>query len=336
MKKLDLKKLNPKNLSRRQRIVVIIVAAVLILALVGFLCVHHYVSKINRVGEEIETVAPEDESFETDENNGLDELDADAIDWDSMESGPLGDEKLLNILLVGQDRRPGEGRARSDAMIVCSVNVEKKKVSMISFLRDLYVQIPGYTDNRLNTAYVFGGFPLLKKTLTKNFGITIDGCFEVDFSGFKALIDKIGGVDIKLTASEAGIVGGGCTEGVNRLNGTQALEYARIRKIGTDFARTSRQRTVLMAAFQRVKELGLTELIGLLDAALPYLSTDMSAGNIYSTVRKLFPLISSVDVNSYYIPADGTYSNVYIRQMAVLLPDLNKIRDLLKNEYLPF
>ena len=64
-------------------------------------------------------------------------------------------------------------------MIVASINLETKSVSLISFMRDLYVQIPGYSDNRLNAAYVFGGFPLLKDTLYKNFGITIDGSFDV-------------------------------------------------------------------------------------------------------------------------------------------------------------
>lgn len=75
---------------------------------------------------------------------------------------------------------------------------------MISFLRDLYVQIPGgYSDNRLNAAYVFGGFPLLMDTLHTNFGVSIDGCFEVDFSGFQSVIDILGGVDIEMTSKEA-------------------------------------------------------------------------------------------------------------------------------------
>ena len=86
------------------------------------------------------------------------------VDWSEIE--PFLDDDLLNILLVGQDRREGEGRQRSDSMILCSINPATKQISMISFLRDLYVQIPGgYSDNRLNAAYVFGGFPLLMDCL---------------------------------------------------------------------------------------------------------------------------------------------------------------------------
>ena len=221
-------------------------------------------------------------------------------------------------------------------MIVCSVNPQTKKVSMISFLRDLYVQIPGYSDNRLNAAYAFGGFPLLKSALYANFGITIDGCFEVDFNGFTALIDQIGGVDITLTEAEAARVGQGAYAGLNHLNGAQALNYARIRKIGTDFARTNRQRTVLMAVFNKLKSRGGSEILKLLDAALPYIPTDMSSGDIYSLAAKLIPLATSLEVNSYYVPPEGTYSNVYIRGMAVLYPNLSSIRDILKNQYLPF
>ena len=313
----------------------LIVAAVLLVLLVaaGFLFVNHYVNKINRIGE-IETVAPADEDFETEPNEGLSELDPDEVDWGEI--APLMDDDLLNILLVGQDRRPGQGRQRSDTMILCSINAETKKIVLISFLRDLYVQIPGYTDNRLNAAYVFGGFPLLKDSLLKNFGITVDGCFEVDFNGFIALIDEINGVDISLTAAEAKIVGGGTVEGENHLDGEHALEYARIRKIDSDFQRTNRQRKVLLACYEKIKKCSLKELLSLLDQALPHLTTDLTNSQIYTIAAKLFPLFTSVDINTYHIPPDGTYSNLYIRGMAILYPDLKTIRDILANEYIPF
>ena len=321
------------KIQKKYLIPAIIVFLILALAATAVITSNHYLNKINRVGDDVEIIAPEDEDFETEENTGLEELDPEQVEWGTVAES-LGDEKLINILLVGQDRRPGEGRQRSDAMIVVSINQENKKISMISFLRDLYVQIPGYSDNRLNAAYVFGGFPLLKRLGTIETVLAI-GCFEVDFNGFMALIDQIGGVDIYLTAAECERVYG-ASEGMNHLDGHQALSYARIRKIGTDFARTNRQRTVLLAAFDVVKQKSLTELLRLLDNALPYITTDMSNTEIYSLATKLFPLISSVKINSYYIPPDGMYSNVYIRQMAVLYPDLGAIRNILKNEYLPF
>ena len=315
-----------------------VIAGLFLISVVGgFIFVGHYLNKMKRVNNEVDTVSPEDEDFETDENNGLDILDPDSILWNPVTSDPaaLAGSRMMNFLLIGQDRRPGEGRQRSDAMIVCSVNPASKKVAMVSFLRDLYVQIPGYTDNRLNAAYAFGGFPLLKSSLNANFGISVDGCFEVDFTGFKTLIDEIDGIDITLTAAEAKRIGKGTVEGVNHMNGERALAYARIRKIGTDFARTNRQRTVLMAAYQKVKGKSPSELLRLLEDTLPFITTDMSNADIYATAMKLFPMVRSVEIGSYYIPPDNAYSNVYIRGMAVLLPDLEKIRQLLWNEYLP-
>ncbi len=293
-----------------------------------------YLNKINRVGDEAYTVPASNEDFETDDNtDGLDEIAPEAVTWSRTE--PLIDEDLLNFLLVGQDKRPGEGRQRSDTMIVVSVNPKTKQISLISFLRDLYVQIPGYSDNRLNAAYCFGGFPLLKSALYTNFGISIDGSFEVDFDGFRALINQIGGIDVELTEGEAAIVGPNIKPGMNHLDGRQALIYARIRKIGTDFARTGRQRTVLMACYEKIKQKSFSEINDLISVALPYVTTDMSNRDIYGTVFKLFSLITSVDINSYYVPPGGTYENKYIRGMAILYPDLGAIREILAEEYLP-
>ena len=244
--------------------------------------------------------------------------------------------KLTNILLVGQDRRPGEGRSRSDAMILCSINTKTGKVSMISFLRDLYVQIPGYSDNKLNATYVFGGFPLLKEALYKNFGVNVDACFEVDFNGFMALIDQVGGVDINLTAEEVVQIGKGTHEGLNHLDGRSALAYARIRKIGTDFARTNRQRTVLLAVYDKLKDKSITELLDMVETALPYVTTDMSNSQIYSLAAKLLPMVRSVSISTYHVPPEGTYQGVFIRKMYVLFPDLTAIRNILETEYLPY
>ncbi len=111
-------------------------------------------------------------------------LNPEDVEWNGEKFEAVNNDGLVNILLIGQDRREVKSRQRSDAMILCRFNPETNKLSMISFLRDLYVQIPGYEDNRLNAAYAYGGFELLKETLALNFGITVDGCLESDFEGF--------------------------------------------------------------------------------------------------------------------------------------------------------
>lgn len=289
--------------------------------------------KIQRI-EEIETIPVESEDFIT-QQKSAERPTINEIDLDYKEIEPFLSDDLINILLVGQDRRPNEGRQRSDSMMVCSINIKTEKVSLISFLRDLYVKIPGYSNNRLNSAYAFGGFPLLKETLAANFGILIDGCFEVDFDGFRALIDQIGGVDIEMSDAEANVVEVEKTGDFFHLNGQQALTYARIRKLDSDFQRTGRQRKVLLAAFEKVRGSSLSEIISMIKTALPYVATDMSNRQIMALGSQLFFMFRDAKINTYFIPPEGTYSDVYVNGMAVLYPDLEMIRAVLEKKYLP-
>ncbi len=275
-------------------------------------------------------IDPAMEDFEVD-TDGPDTVDPKDVEWAQVE--PLNDEDLINILLVGQDRRPGEGRQRSDSMIVVSMNQETKEISMVSFLRDLYVRIPGYTDNRLNASYAFGGFELLKDTLLANFGVHVDACFEVDFNGFESVIDAVGGVDVELTAAEARIVG--VSEGKNHLDGEHALKYARIRKLDSDFGRTGRQRNVLMSVFETARKSNLPTLISLAKALIPQLTTDQSSVQILSLVANGFMILrGGHGIDSYYVPADNAYYNATIRGMMVLVPNLQMIRGSME-DYLP-
>ncbi len=272
---------------------------------------------------------------QTSESTTLEVIDPEDIDWNADSFKALNNDGLINILLIGQDRREGESRQRSDAMILCSINPETSKLSMISFLRDLYVQIPGYEDNRLNAAYAYGGFDLLKKTLNLNFGISVDGCFESDFDGFKKIIDTVGGVEIVLTAKEAEIVGNGASEGLCALDGEQALTYARIRKIDSDFQRTSRQRKIMGAVFEKAKTYTLPELAMFFSEIMPLMATDMTEDEIMTLALNLASSFSEIETSSYIVPAEGTYKNAMIRGMAVLVPDLAKIKKLIFEEYLP-
>ncbi len=323
-----------KKTKKGTKAFIAIILVLLTIFLSGVVVVNHYLNKINRVGD-IVPIPSDQEDFETDVYDpSLEVIDPDSVNWGG-EGYNGNDDHLINILLVGQDRREGQGRQRSDSMILCSFNPETNQLSMISFLRDLYVQIPGYSDNRLNAAYVFGGFPLLKNTLYQNFGVTVDGCVEVDFNGFKTAIDLVGGVDIELTAAEAKIVGDGATAGVCHLDGAHALSYARIRKIDSDFNRTSRQRNVLNAVFKKVKNCSVSEILGLVDELLPIVTTDMSNGQITSLAVKYAPALAGLSIETHSVPPKGTYKHAMIRGMAVLVPDRYAIKKIIFEEYLP-
>lgn len=331
---------------------------ILVLALVCFEIIQSCTYNQNT----LEKVLPPNEYFEVDEadENDNETIEADFdINLEDKENADTNDEvtpidpadvegsfverieddDLINILLVGQDRRKGESRQRSDTIILCSINPETGETSLISFLRDLYVQIPGgYSDNRLNATYAFGGFELLDATLTENFGISIDGNLEVDFAGFEAIIDKVGGIDIELTSAEAAYINKrnhtSIVAGLNHLNGAEALTYARARKIDNDFGRTERQRKVLSAMYEQAKNLSVSELLGLMYNVRSYLTTDLTDSEILSLVYRLLPLASSISINSYTVPAEDCYYYASIRGMSVLVPDLPRIRQYLE-EYLP-
>ena len=245
-------------------------------------------------------------------------------------------EHIVNIMLIGQDRRPGEGRQRSDVMILCTVNKKTKELTMTSFMRDLYVQIPGYGGDKMNAAYAYGGMKLLDKTMRENFGIQVDGQVEVDFNGFKDVIDLMGGVDVYLGRTEANYMiahGYDVFNGTNRLYGDAALFYARNRSIGNgDFTRTERQRKVLNALFEKCRGMSLSQLQKLMEKVLPMITTDMTNREILDYLTDLVPMLVDMQVNTNRIPADGTFSDRYVTGVgSVLLPDLEANRAILKD-----
>lgn len=231
---------------------------------------------------------------------------------------------VVNILIVGQDSSSSAIRTRSDTMILVSVHTKAKQVTLTSFMRDAYVKIPGYASNKLNHAYQFGGLKLLNETLKVNFGVEVDGNVVIDFSSFKQVIDLLGGVDISLTKMEAiYLVNGGKHDvhvGMNRLNGQQALDYARLREIDSDYQRTNRQRTVILSIMERYKSLPVDEMLMMLDQILPLIVTDMENAQILDYALRCAPVAATASYGTQQIPANGTFSQGFVQ-----------VRDGLKN-----
>ena len=254
--------------------------------------------------------------------------------------------KSLNVLLVGEDQWDNEEYGRSDTIILCSIDSVRDTVTMVSFLRDLYVEIPGHGSNKLNAAYAFGGVDLLIETLAHNFGIHVDETIETDFAGYANMIDYMGGVEIELTAKEANYLNSGkiwtpdyknpwnLTEGTNLLTGYQTLAYSRIRYIDSDFVRTERQQTVLQELLARFHDLSWTQTAEAMDCMLEESITSMTDQEFFLYTIGFYPVLMDGSVVSQQIPADGTWTYRTIRGMSTVDADLQANRDLLA-ELLP-
>ncbi|MCR5282967.1 MAG: LCP family protein [Lachnospiraceae bacterium] len=263
---------------------------------------------------------------------------------------PMKEEGVSHILLIGNDSRENGEDGRSDAMILVSMNPKTKKIYMTSFLRDMYVTIPGHGENRLNAAYAYGGAALLCQTIKENFDIEVNRYAIVNFQAFAALVDAVGGVDLELSSEEVEWVNAYLNEynmlegrdmqtdyldtsksGMLHLNGPQALAYSRNRYIGTDFGRTERQRKVLAAIKKKMPVAMATNASGLMEGIFPYLTTNLKQSEVTELSLKA-AAAATYETTELTVPADGTWSNADIGGKAVLQVDFDANKKILKDE----
>lgn len=171
-------------------------------------------------------------------------------------------EGQVRILVLGSDARPGGG-FRTDIIMLVSINPKHGSATVLSFPRDLWVDLPGWGANRINTAMVYGGFSLMANTLENNFGIRPTHYVMTNFDGFTQIINSLGGVDVMTSQVLRDIcelpqaVNGYCTvnPGTTHMNGAFALWYVRSRYSTNDFDRERRSQEVLQATFSKLMSL---------------------------------------------------------------------------------
>ncbi|NTU84507.1 MAG: LCP family protein, partial [Chloroflexales bacterium] len=210
---------------------------------------------------------------------------------------PVGDE-AINILLLGSDRRPGESwQTRSDAIMVLRLEPARQRVALLSFPRDLLVNIPGVGYSRINSATVYGdmypdlggGLELARATVSDLTGLPIHHVARADFNAFITAIDAIGGIDLVVESElydpeyptmDYGYTVAHFLPGPQHLDGQTALMYARLRHADSDYYRARRQQQVIQAIMQRVREqnvLGQVQMLADLSSALrDDIQTDLS------------------------------------------------------------
>lgn len=250
-------------------------------------------------------------------------------------------EGIINILLLGSDERPGEVRARTDTMVVVSINTQTKEITLTSVLRDTYVEIVGMGRyDKLTSAFQFGGVTMLNDTLKTYFGIQTDNYVHVGFNAFEKVIDELGGVDVpfsdvdavrreeiqslrsKSNFSENQLVPG--TKGTYHLTGAQALLYCRDRYSGNtvggidaDWGRTDRQRKVLGALVKKAQSMEFSQLMDMLPKLLELVTTDLTMGDCVDLLSAVATTYKDYTIRNYHIPADSTWNYAYIRNGTV-------------------
>lgn len=258
------------------------------------------------------------------------------------EAAKFDEEKgIINILLVGLDGRESREDSRTDSIILATLDTNNKRVKLTSFMRDMYLPIPGYKDNRINTAYFLGGPELLMKTINQDFDMNVQYYASIDFKAFQELVEKLGGVNMDVKDYEVKEINKYIKEvngskailienpGFQKLNGQQALSYCRIRKVGNnDFERTERQRKVLGELVNKAKKTNIIKLSDLFTTILPYVKTNIPTNKLMNIGYTVFKF-GGTGIDSLRIPGDGMFEGADVYGMSVLVPDLEKNMNLL-------
>lgn len=230
-------------------------------------------------------------------------------------------QHIVNILLLGVEEI--NGASNTDLMIIATMDTKKNTMKLTSLMRDLYVEIPGYNNNKLNSVYAKGDINLLYQTIQNNFGVHLDGYVLVNFDAFEKIVDLLGGVEVTLTNTEANYLNttNYISDPANRhvvagpqiMNGNQALGYCRVRYVSTgtennDFGRTQRQRAVLNSIFEKLKTKNILELGLFMNDIFNNVAikTDITKAEFNEYLEEAV----SLKVNSleeHRIPSDGHY-----------------------------
>lgn len=258
---------------------------------------------------------------------------------------------IKNILLIGQDRRPGDkAQMRSDSMMIFSINNVTHSINLVSLMRDMYIPCADGKEGMINLTYLNGGAELLEKTIENNFGIHIDNYAEVDFQRFMTLFDLIGPIDVEVTEAEANIINNRKTNhriayydygdetpswnlhaGINSLDPEQMLSFCRVRKeIGGDWARTERQRRAVKATYDKMMNLSMAGLIRNIKNSQNLFNTDMTLEEMLGYVYVL-KKNEITEIKGYRIPLDGTYTQeVREETLHVIIPEIQPNKDAIQ------
>src|SRR5262245_13242444 len=240
------------------------------------------------------------------------------------------------ILLIGSDHGHGRIGARSDTAILVRIDPRHNRLGLLSIPRDLYVEIPGHGHDRINMAFEWGGEKLLTRTVRDTLGVKIDHFVEIDFAGFRKIVHDLGGlwlpVDQRYFNQNLHTPGTNYSAinlrpGYQKLNGGQALEYARYRHYDSDFYRAARQQLVIRESLRQAlkHKLNLLKMIHIAHDFADATTSDIDSvrelwglANAVRGARVQRLTIEAADFNAFgadYLTADETQLKTAVRQL---------------------
>jgi LCP family protein required for cell wall assembly len=217
------------------------------------------------------------------------------------------DGQITNILILGIDQLDDEP-SRADSIIVMSIHKETQGISMVSIPRDSRVEIPGFGLDKINHAMAFGDIELMRDTVEQLLEVSLHYYVYTNFSGFKGIVDTLGGIDVDVERIIIGHDGRPIVEpGLQRISGSQALTYVRFRSdFEGDFGRMRRQQQVLKAIGKRIKQpMTIIRLPALLEQLAQDVRTDMPIPQLFSLERTL-SRTDFADINTIQLAGTST------------------------------
>lgn len=244
----------------------------------------------------------------------------------------------INILLLGGDSRKKDEIHSADSLMIVSIDPATKKMKLLSILRDTYVNIPGYGEDRISRAITMGGSSLAMKSAEELTGIPIQYYLYMDMQSFIRLIDSIGGIDLEVEknmnyvdSNEDSMYEIHLKKGYQHLDGIQALQYVRFRHDAmSDFARTERQRKFLKAVvIELLTRTKVTEFPKLILFFEPYIETNISDDDMIK-LGKLGFEIDREGIDSIQLPPMELIQEKSVNGNAVLYVEPEQLKSYVK------
>lgn len=330
----------PKKKKGKKIALIVLIVLLVILAAAAVIGIRAYKSVIHKVNyvtmPTYETTEPAAEETTEAATENTTETTTEATTVETT-IPPMKPEDIINVLVVGQSSRGGEEAALADSMILASLNTYTNTLTLTSFLRDTYVDLPDYRSsggrlytcgwNKLTSCYALGyswdgpggAMKMMNDCLYNNFGVEIDYNVEIDFDCFIKLVDILGGVGIEITQEEADylnaddrFVSGEYQAGWATFGGSEALSYARMRKAAgdndSDIKRTARQRKLIDALLNNIRVMNLNQITRIVNEILPMVTTNMHPDKVTEFLLDVVPMLPNLNVQKGgTCPVEKTY-----------------------------